>query len=225
MSCFLRDEYFMEIIKSEKGKLTIVEGKTAAGKTMSLLIDAENFVHFNMDVLFFTLEQPAYKLYNKFFDKVKAEKEHGECMHIVDSAFSFEAIEAVINNVNDKINIVYIDSIQNIIVDENVTNKYHYITSRLIELASKKNIAIVISSQVSLENDSISNQNTNAVIEEIKSFFKTKEEYEKSIKHLVLRDFSGFESYDYFSSKISLINNDNSVIEYSSFNLSDYFNN
>lgn len=215
----------MEIIKVEKGKLTIVEGKTAAGKTMALLVDAENYIHFKMGVLMFTLEQPSYKLYNKFFDKVKAKKEHGDCMHIVDSAFSLKALESVIEDVKEGIDVVYVDSIQNIIVNEEVENKYQYITSRLIALAKKKNLPIVITSQVSLENDSIVNSNTDKVIEEIKSLFASKEEYEAAIKHIVLRDFSGFESYDYFSSNVSLVDNENNVTKYSTFNLSDYFNN
>lgn len=215
----------MEIIKVEKGKLTIVEGKTAAGKTMALLVDAENYIHFKMEVLFFTLEQPAFKLYNKFFDKVKAKKENGDCMHIVDSAYSLSSIEAVIKDIKEGIDVIYIDSIQNILVKEDIDNKYHYITSRLVKLAEEMKLPIVITSQVSLENDSIVNSNTDKVVEEIKSLFACKEDYEKSIKHIVLRDFSGFESYDYFSSNVSIVDNEDIVKSFSSFNLSDYFNN
>ena len=90
-------------------------------------------------------------------------------MHIVDSAFSLKALESVIEDVKEGIDVIYVDSIQNIIVNEEVENKYQYITSRLTALAKKMNLPIVITSQVSLENDSIVNSNTDKVIEEIKS--------------------------------------------------------
>ena len=36
----------MYFIKTEKGKLTIVKGKTAAGKSMALLADAKDYIDF-----------------------------------------------------------------------------------------------------------------------------------------------------------------------------------
>ena len=82
----------MDTIKVENGKLTVLKGKMAAGKSMAMLIDAKDYIDFKMGVLFFSLEQSSAKIYDKFFDKVKAKKEHGDCMHIVDSAFSLKAL-------------------------------------------------------------------------------------------------------------------------------------
>lgn len=215
----------MYIIKTEKGKLTVVKGKTAAGKSMALLADAKDYIEFKMGVLLFTLEQPSTKLLNKMFSKVKAKKEHADCMHIVDMAFSLETIERVIEDARESIDVVYIDSLEKIVVGEEVTNKEHYVMERLTKLAEKKQLPIVITTQVSQENDIIANFNTDKIVEEIKTLFVNEEEYNKSIKHIVLRNFSGYESYDYFSSNVHVVEDDNSVTHFSSINLSDYFNN
>ena len=134
----------MYIIKTEKGKLTIVKGKTAAGKSMALLADAKDYIDFKMGVLLFTLEQPSTKLLKKTFSKVKAKKEHADCMHIIDMAFSLETIENVIEDARDSIDVVYIDSLEKIKVSEEVANKDQYIISRLSKLALKKQLPIVI---------------------------------------------------------------------------------
>ena len=49
--------------------------------------------------------------------------------------------------------------------------------------------------------------------------------YDDCNKQIVLRNFSKYESYDYFSSTVRTVNPDGSVDTYSTFNLSDYFNN
>ena len=159
------------------------------------------------------------------FSKVKAKKEHADCMHIVDMAFSLETIEKVIEDARENIDVVYIDSLEKIKVGEDVNNKEHYVMERLTKLAEKKQLPIVITTQVSQENDIIANFNTDKIVEEIKALFVNEEEYNKAIKHIVLRNFSGYESYDYFSSNVHVVENDNTVTQFSSINLSDYFNN
>ena len=215
----------MYIIKTEKGKLTIVKGKTAAGKSMALLADAKDYIDFKMGVLLFTLEQPSTKLLKKLFSKVKAKKEHADCMHIVDMAFSLETIEKVIEDACESIDVVYIDSLEKIKVNEEVNDKNHYIMARLTKLAEKKQVPIVVTSQVSQENDIIANFNTDKIVEETRKLFENEEDYNKAIKHIVLRNFSGYESYDYFSSNVHVVDEDNKVTQFSSINLSDYFNN
>ena len=61
--------------------------------------------------------------------------------------------------------------------------------------------------------------------EETRKLFENEEDYNKAIKHIVLRNFSGYESYDYFSSNVHVVDEDNKVTQFSSINLSDYFNN
>lgn len=215
----------MDIIKVEKSKLTVVKGKTAAGKTMALLVDAKDYIDFKMGVLLFTLEQPATKLLKKFFNKVRAKADHSDYMHVVDMAFTLKSIEDIIENVPEGIDIVYIDSLENIKVEDDVENKYQYIVSRLVKLAKKKELPIVITTQVSQANDSITNFNNDAIVDEIRELFENEDDFNNSIKHIVLRDFSGFESYDYFSSTVNLVEPDRKVSRFSTFNLSDYFNN
>ena len=192
---------------------------------MALLVDAKDYIDFKMGVLLFTLEQPSTKLLKKFFNKVRAKAEHSDYMHVVDMAFSLKAIEDIILNVPEGIDIVYIDSLENIKVDVSVENKNQYIIASLSNIAKEKNLPIIITSQVSLANDSITNFNNDAIVAEIREMFEKQSDFDSAIKHIVLRDFSGFESYDYFSSTVNLVQLDGTVTKFSTFNLSDYFNN
>ena len=83
----------MDTIKVENGKLTVLKGKMAAGKSMAMLIDAKDYIDFKMGVLFFSLEQSSAKIYDKFFDKVKAKKENSAFMHVIDMASSLKPSE------------------------------------------------------------------------------------------------------------------------------------
>lgn len=210
-------------IKVEKGRLSIVKGKMAAGKTMALLIDAKDYIDFELGALFFTLEQPSCKLLNKFFDKVKAKRLHQNYMHVVDMAMSLESIMSIIDDAKEKVEVIYIDSLEAIKVNKEVENKEKYIIETISKKAKEINLPIVITSQVSKENEE--NRDVNAIIDEIKALFKDEALYKDALKQIVARDFSGFESYDYFSANVKIVDNDNNVANFTSFNLSDYFNN
>ena len=138
----------MDTIKVAKGKLTVVKGKMAAGKSMAMLIDAKDYIDFKMGVLFFSLEQSSSKIYDKFFDKVKAKKENSSFMHVVDMATSLDTIEKVIEDAKGKVSIIYIDSIESIRGSKNDD-----VLLKLHSIAKETGTPIVISSQVSVENE------------------------------------------------------------------------
>lgn len=207
----------MDTIKVENGKLTVLKGKMAAGKSMAMLIDAKDYIDFKMGVLFFSLEQSSSKIYDKFFDKVKAKKENSSFMHVIDMASSLDTIERVIDDAKGKISIIYIDSIEAVRGSKNddVLRKLH-------KIAKETKTPIVITSQVSAKNEDTTD--LDKLVDEIKELIPS-EIYDDCNKQIVLRNFSKYESYDYFSSTVRTVNPDGSVDNYSTFNLSDYFNN
>ncbi len=207
----------MDTIKVENGKLTVLKGKMAAGKSMAMLIDAKDYIDFKMGVLFFSLEQSSSKIYDKFFDKVKAKKENSAFMHVIDMASSLDTIERVIDDAKGKISIIYIDSIEAIRGSKNddVLRKLH-------KIAKETKTPIVITSQVSAKNEDTTD--LDKLVGEIKELVPA-DIYDDCNKQIVLRNFSKYESYDYFSSTVRTVNPDGSVDNYSTFNLSDYFNN
>ena len=207
----------MDTIKVAKGKLTVVKGKMAAGKSMAMLIDAKDYIDFKMGVLFFSLEQASCKIYDKFFDKVKAKKENSSFMHVVDMATSLDTIEKVIEDAKGKVSIIYIDSIESVRGSKNDD-----VLLKLHTIAKETGTPIVISSQVSVENEDTTD--FAKLVEEIKQLLP-QSIYDDCNKQIVLRNFSKYESYDYFSSTVRTVNPDDSVEIYSTFNLSDYFNN
>ena len=115
------------------------------------------------------------------------------------------------------------DSLEAIKVNKEVENKEQYIIETISKKAKEINLPIVITSQVSKENEE--NRDVNAIIDEIKALFKDEALYKDALKQIVARDFTGFESYDYFSANVKIVDNDNNVANFTSFNLSDYFNN
>lgn len=207
----------MDTIKVENGKLTVLKGKMAAGKSMAMLIDAKDYIDFKMGVLFFSLEQSSSKIYDKFFDKVKAKKENSAFMHVIDMASSLDTIEKVIEDAKGKVSIIYIDSIEAIRGSKNddVLRKLH-------KIAKETKTPIVITSQVSAKNEDTTD--LDKLVDEIKELIPS-DIYDDCNKQIVLRNFSKYESYDYFSSTVRTVNPDGSVDNYSTFNLSDYFNN
>jgi replicative DNA helicase len=207
----------MDTIKVENGKLTVLKGKMAAGKSMAMLIDAKDYIDFKMGVLFFSLEQSSSKIYDKFFDKVKAKKENSAFMHVIDMASSLDTIERVIDDAKGKISIIYIDSIEAVRGSKNddVLRKLH-------KIAKETKTPIVITSQVSAKNEDTTD--LDKLVDEIKELIPS-DIYNDCNKQIVLRNFSKYESYDYFSSTVRTVNPDGSVDNYSTFNLSDYFNN
>lgn len=207
----------MDTIKVENGKLTVLKGKMAAGKSMAMLIDAKDYIDFKMGVLFFSLEQSSSKIYDKFFDKVKAKKENSAFMHVIDMASSLDTIEKVIEDAKGKVSIIYIDSIEAVRGSKNddVLRKLH-------KIAKETKTPIVITSQVSAKNEDTTD--FDKLVDEIKELIPS-DIYNDCNKQIVLRNFSKYESYDYFSSTVRTVNPDGSVDNYSTFNLSDYFNN
>ena len=207
----------MDTIKVENGKLTVLKGKMAAGKSKARLIDAKDYIDFKMGVLFFSLEQSSAKIYDKFFDKVKAKKENSAFMHVIDMASSLDTIEKVIEDATGKVSIIYIDSIEAVRGSKNddVLRKLH-------KIAKETKTPIVFTSQVTAENEDTTA--FDKLVDEIKELIPS-DIYDDCNKQIVLRNFSKYESYDYFSSTVRTVNLDGSVDTYSTFNLSDYFNN
>ena len=61
----------MEIIKSEKGKLTILTGKTDMGKSTITVYDASENLKIGKNVIFFSYEYCQSIIYNKLISHFK----------------------------------------------------------------------------------------------------------------------------------------------------------
>ena len=94
-------------------------------------------------------------------------------MHVVDMAMSLESIMSIIDDAKEKVEVIYIDSLEAIKVNKEVENKEQYIIETISKKAKEINLPIVITSQVSKENEEIIIQRINDMkIKMVKSVFE-----------------------------------------------------
>lgn len=151
----------MEIIKSEKGFLTILTGKTDMGKSTITVYDASEFLKTGQHVIFFSYEYCQSIIYNKLISHFGVSWSTLFRLNIVDAAGL--NIHALIEYVRAKenVDVVYIDYLD-LLRDATFAKprdeaedlkQVQQIVNELSELAKELNIPIVLLSQIGSSSD------------------------------------------------------------------------
>ena len=147
----------MELIKSQKGFLTILTGKTDMGKSTITVYDCSEQLRRGNNVLFFEYEYCQSIIYNKLVSHFGLKWPDLFKLNLVDaSGLSLDLLIEVIKSKKDNIDVVYIDYLdllRNATYagtdkgDPNELDHIQTIIKELSKLAIELNIEIIILSQ------------------------------------------------------------------------------
>ena len=152
----------MEIIKSEKGKLTILTGKTDMGKSTLTVYDATEYMKRGSRVVFFSYEYRQSIIVNKMVAHFGVNWSTLLYSNIVDASnLGLSMIEEILRAKKGEVDVVYIDYLdllKNATFgdsgdEETELKRIQTIVADLAELAAEMNIAIVLLSQVGSSSD------------------------------------------------------------------------
>ena len=152
----------MEIIKSEKGFLTILTGKTDMGKSTITVYDASEYLKTGQNVLFFSYEYCQSIIYNKLISHFGVS--WGTLLHfnLVDaSGLSLTMLENIVRAKKDSVDVVYIDYLDLLQLatygkasdEETGLKQIQSIVEELAALALELHVSIVLLSQVGSSSD------------------------------------------------------------------------
>ena len=142
----------MEIIKSEKGYLTILTGKTDMGKSTLTVYDASEYLKIAQNVMFFSYEYCQSIIYNKLISHFGVSWSTLFHLNIVDaSGLSISILEDIVRARAGSVDVVYIDYLDLLqkatygeTEDEGENLKQiQSIVSKLADLAKDLGIAII----------------------------------------------------------------------------------
>ena len=152
----------MEIIKTEKGYLTILTGKTDMGKSTITVYDCSEFLKVGKKVVFFSYEYCQSIIYNKLISHFKLGWSSLFNLNIVDATgISLHALIEMVRAKKDNVDAVYIDYLdllqaasfekpKNEIED---LKQIQLICNELAALAKELDIPVVLLSQVGSSTD------------------------------------------------------------------------
>ena len=152
----------MEIIKSEKGSLTILTGKTDMGKSTITVYDASEYLKLGQRVIFFSYEYCQSIIYNKLIPHFGASWSTLFNLNIVDaSGLSLSMLEEIVRAKKGAIDVIYIDYLDllkqatygNETSESASLGQIQAIVAELSSLAQELGIAIVLLSQVGSSSD------------------------------------------------------------------------
>ena len=152
----------MEIIKSEKGKLTILTGKTDMGKSTLTVYDATEYMKRGSRVVFFSYEYRQSIIVNKMVAHFGVNWSTLLYSNIVDASnLGLSMIEEILRAKKGEVDVVYIDYLdllKNATFgdsgdEETELKRIQTFVADLAELAAEMNIAIVLLSQVGSSSD------------------------------------------------------------------------
>ena len=152
----------MEIIKSEKGKLTILTGKTDMGKSTLTVYDASEYLKQGQSVIFFSYEYCQSIICNKLVSHFGINWSSLLKMNVVDAAgMGLSMLESYVRAKKDAVDVIYIDYLD-LLRDatfgaskdeEEELKRIQSIVSELADLAAELHVAIVLLSQVGSSSD------------------------------------------------------------------------
>ncbi|MBQ2070338.1 MAG: hypothetical protein II467_05345 [Bacilli bacterium] len=146
----------MEIIKSEKGFLTILTGKTGMGKSTITVYDASEFLKSGQSVMFFSYEYCQSIIVNKLVNHFGMSWSTLLRLNIVDAAgLNIHILEEMLRTKKDSVDAVYIDYLDLLKEatyakansDAEDKKQIQNIVSELAALAKELNIPIILLSQ------------------------------------------------------------------------------
>ena len=152
----------MEIIKTEKGYLTILAGKTDMGKSTITVYDASEFLKSGQSVVFFSYEYCQSIIYNKLISHFGMNWSTLFRFNIVDAAgLKLSCLIDIIKAKKDNIDAVYIDYLDLLrdatfpkAADEaEEVKQIQSIVEELADLAKELDIPIILLSQVGSSSD------------------------------------------------------------------------
>ena len=152
----------MEIIKTEKGYLTILTGKTDMGKSTITVYECGENLRAGEKVIFFSYEYVQSIIYNKLISHFKVGWSQLLNLNIVDaSGLSLDRVVSFIRAKKGKVNAVYIDYLdllkqatyQKPKDDKESLEQTQEIVRTLASLALEFNIPIVLLSQTGASSD------------------------------------------------------------------------
>jgi len=152
----------MEIIKSEKGKLTILTGKTDMGKSTLTVYDASEYLKQGCNVIFFSYEYCQSIIYNKLISHFGVNWSSLLRLNIVDaSGLGLSMLEDMVRAKKGGVDVVYVDYLDLLKLatygkeeDEEAGLKHiQHIVSDLAALADEMNIAVILLSQAGASSD------------------------------------------------------------------------
>lgn len=147
----------MEIIKSEKGYLTILTGKTDMGKSTITVYDASEFLKLGQNVIFFSYEYCQSVIYNKLISHFGVSWSTLFRLNIVDAmGLGVQALTEYVRAKKEDVDVVYIDYLD--LLQKSTFTKpetetddlkqIQRIVEELAALAKELDIPIVLLSQV-----------------------------------------------------------------------------
>ena len=152
----------MEIIKTEKGYLTILTGKTDMGKSTITVYECSENLKIGKKVIFFSYEYSQSIIYNKLISHYKVGLSSLFNLNIVDAmGLSLKELISMVHSKKDNIDAVYIDYLdllkgctfekaENEIED---LKQIQIIVKELADLAKELDIPVILLSQVGSSSD------------------------------------------------------------------------
>ncbi|MBE6127149.1 MAG: hypothetical protein E7182_04160 [Erysipelotrichaceae bacterium] len=150
-------ENHMEIIKSEKGSLTILTGKTDMGKSTLTVYDASEYLKIGSNVIFFSYEYCQSIIYNKLISHFDVGWGNLFQLNIVDaSGLTLKTLEEIVRSKKGSVDVVYVDYLDLLknatfgetTSEEENLKQIQIIVESLASLAKELNIAVVLLSQL-----------------------------------------------------------------------------
>jgi len=186
----------MEILKTEKGFLSILAGKTDMGKSTISVLNCAEHLKKGENVIFFSLEYNQSIIYYKLVNHFDLKFNELINLNVVDSReLPLKEIENIIYNRKKEVDIVYIDYLD--LLRDNTYNRENSrkkeldpdrlpelqeIIAKLAEMAQELNISIVLLSQLK---DNLTLEN---IVENINLVTSTVNTKNKVIKMFIGRD-------------------------------------
>ena len=152
----------MEIIKSEKGYLTILTGKTDMGKSTITVYDASEYLKLGQRVVFFSYEYCQSIIYNKLVSHFGASWSTLFNLNIVDaSGLKLSMLEEIVRAKKGAVDVIYIDYLDLLkqatygleAGEADSLAQIQTIVGELAALAQELGVAIVLLSQVGSSSD------------------------------------------------------------------------
>lgn len=168
----------MEIIKTEKGYLTILTGKTDMGKSTITIYDYSELLKIGKKVIFFSYEYCQSIIYNKLISHFKTNWSQLFNLNIIDAnGLNLQSLVNIVRNKKGDVDAVYIDYLdllKNSTYPNEAENDPHElehvqtIVKELAALAKEVDIPVILLSQTgSSTNFERSVQRLNAFCEKV----------------------------------------------------------
>ncbi|MBE6135779.1 MAG: hypothetical protein E7181_00715 [Erysipelotrichaceae bacterium] len=107
---YTRGQSFMEIMKTEKGYLTILTGKTDMGKSTITVYDYSELLKIGKKVIFFSYEYPQSIIYNKLISHFKTNWSQLLNLNIIDAnGLNLSSLVNIVRNKKGNVDAIYID--------------------------------------------------------------------------------------------------------------------